>query len=164
MSSYKQLTTLLGVKRALEDKAERALAGKIRARVESEARQVQLDGEAFRAREALRAVRGRTVEAGRPGAIGVPETGEAALVRQRFWERLADEVRVRAAGSVAHRQSALREALAAEAAVRAAHLVARREREAVEKQMERLAAAQKRIAERREEQALDEQGEASRRK
>jgi flagellar biosynthesis chaperone FliJ len=150
MSSSEPLNSLLAVKQAAEASAAEALAVTVQRRAAAEANQLRLETELRSARDDLRARRLR----GRP--TGGVETAVRAAERERFWDRLSDEIAARALRGDAHRTGPLAEARAGVEAALVAHREARDAREVVQKLHEKAEAAQRLIAARREEAASDE--------
>ncbi len=143
-----RLQTLLDLKLRAEEDAERAMATAMAERAKVEARQAQLEAEVTRARE-------RVAEARRAAADPVAVAGDG-LARERFRERLAEQVKICLETARVHRAGPLAAAIAAEDAARQTHLEARREREALEKHKEKEAARERQIAERRSEDAASD--------
>jgi flagellar biosynthesis chaperone FliJ len=143
-----RLQTLLDLKLRAEEDAERAMATAMAERAKVQAKQAQLEAAVVRARE-------RLAEARRAAADPVEVAGEG-LARERFRERLAEQVKVCIETARVHRVGPLAEALAAEEAARQVHLEARRDREALEKHKEKEAARERQLAERRSEDAASD--------
>lgn len=142
------LAALLTVRRADEERAERALAEAVAARALAEAEATRLVAAVAEARAALASRRGE-------GAPAV-ERGAEALARRRFLERLEATVRACEATVTSHARERAHPAREAEAAGRAAHLRARTRRELVERAMERREEARRRELDRRAEAAVDD--------
>jgi hypothetical protein len=151
-ASRSSLHTLLDLRRAGEQNAERALAAAAAARREAEANEARLVGEMEGARAAVAMARREGDNVG----AGADERAGDAQARRRFWARL--EARVAAAVEVLgrYRQEDLARAIDADAAARAAHVRARQRREVVEKAIARGLAVARREAERREEAIQDD--------
>jgi flagellar biosynthesis chaperone FliJ len=143
-----RLQTLLNLKLKAEEDAEKAMAAAIAERAKVEAKQNQLENDVLRAKE-------KVVEARRKALDPATVAGEG-LARERFLERLAEQVKVRQEIARQHRAGPLAAAIAAEQAARQAHLEVRREREALEKHKEKEAAKERLIAERRTEDAASD--------
>src|SRR6516165_2916551 len=107
MPSY-GLGRLVGLRAAQERRAERALARAMAARAHAEARQAERAAAVVEAR--------RNLDGGRAGAraragAGATESAAAALGRERFRARLADELAARAREHDDHRVELLEPAL-----------------------------------------------------
>ena len=138
-----RLQTLLDLKLRAEEEAERAMAAAIAERAKVEARQRELDGDVLRA--------GQKVEEARRAAADPAAVVGEGLARERFRDRLVEEVKRRQEIAHQHRAGPLAQAIAAEQAARQAHLDVRREREALDKHKEKEEAKERQIAERRTE-------------
>jgi len=143
-----RLQTLLDLKVRAEEDAEKAMAAAIAGRAKVEARQKELESDVLRAKE-------RVAEARREAMDPAKVAGDA-LARERFLDRLAEQVKVRQEIARQHRAGPLAEAIAAEQAARQAHLEVRRERESLDKHKEKEAAKERQIAERRTEDAASD--------
>jgi flagellar biosynthesis chaperone FliJ len=143
-----RLQTLLNLKLRAEEEAERAMAAAMAERAKVEARQAELEANVLRAKE-------KVAEARRAAMDPAADAGEG-LARERFRQRLAEQVKICQEIALQHRQGPLAAAIAAEQAARQAHLEARREREALEKHKEKEAARERQIAERRTEDAASD--------
>ena len=151
-ASRSSLATLLELRRAGEQEAERGLAAAAAGRREAEANEARLVGDVAAAREAVAMARR---EGDNVGEAARERAGDAQA-RRRFWTRL--EARANAAVEVLarYRKEDLARAIDADAAARAAHVRARQRREVVEKAIARRQATARREAERREEAIQDD--------
>ena len=151
-ASRSSLHTLLDLRRAGEQNAERALAAAAAARREAEANEARLVGE-------MEAARGAIAMARREGdnvGAGADERASDAQARRRFWARLEARAVAAVDALERYRKEDLVRAFDADAAARAAHVRARQRREVVEKAIARRLAVSRREAERRDEAIQDD--------
>jgi hypothetical protein len=141
------LASLLTVRRAEEERAERALAEAVDASARVAEESLRLAAATAAARAALVARRVATPET---------ESGAEALARRRFFERLEVVARACEEAVTSHARDREQPAARAEAAARAAHLRARTRRELVERAMARREEARRRDLDRRAEAAVDD--------
>jgi hypothetical protein len=157
-ASRSALHTLLDLRRAGEQDAERALAAAAVALREAEAEAARLVGKVEAAQAAVAAARryGDHVgdDVGNDSSGG--ERAADAQARRRFWARLEAEAKRAAEVLARYRKDDLARAIDADAVARAAHLRARQRRAVVDKAIARRQAAARREAERREEAANDD--------
>jgi len=151
-ASRSSLDTLLGLRRAGEQEAERALAAAVAARREAEAIEARLVGEMESARAAVVMARREGDNVG----AGADERAGDAQARRRYWARLEAGADAAVETLARYRKEGLARAIDADAAARAAHVRARQRREVVEKALARRQAAARRDAERREEAIQDD--------
>jgi hypothetical protein len=151
-ASRSSLHTLLDLRRAGEQDAERALAVAAAARRAAEANEGRLVGEVEAAGAAVTAARRDGDNVG----AGAAERAGDAQGRRRFWARLEARAAATVEALARYRKEDLARALDADAAARAAHVRARQRREVVEKAIARREAAARRDAERREEAIQDD--------
>ena len=143
-----RLQTLLDLKVHAEESAEAALAAAVGERVRAEEQQARLETEVTEAR-------GRVSEARRRFAEPADRVSDQ-LARERFRQRLDDELRRKVDGAREHRAGALAAARAVEEQARAAHIEARREREALDKHKEKEEERARRLEGRRAEDAASD--------
>src|SRR4051812_9871926 len=153
-ASRSSLHTLLDLRRAGEQEAERTLAVAAAAPREPEENEARLVGEVEAARAAVTAARreGDNVGAG----AGAAERAADAQGRRRFWARVEARAAATVEALARYRKEDLARAIDADAAARAAHVRARQRREVVEKAIARRQAVARREADRRDEAIQDD--------
>ena len=151
-ASRSSLHTLLDLRRAGEQDAERALAVAAAARRAAEANEARLVGEVETAGAAVTAARRDSDNVG----AGAAERAADVQGRRRFWARLEARAAATVEALERYRKEGLARALDADAAARATHVRARQRREVVEKAIARREAVARRDAERREEAIQDD--------
>lgn len=143
-----RLQTLLDLKLRAEEEAEAALAAAVKERAIAEEQQARLEREVVEGRTKVSDARRRFAEPA--------ERVADQLARDRFRQRLDDELARKVEAAREHRAQALARARAAEEQAQAALLEARREREALEKHKEKEEAQARRLEGRRAEDAASD--------
>jgi flagellar biosynthesis chaperone FliJ len=143
-----RLQTLLDLKLRAEEDARTALATAVKERTIAEEQQARLERQTVEART-------RVSDARREFSEPADRVADQ-MVRDRFRQRLDDELQRKVAASREHRVTALARARAAETAAQAALLEARREREALEKHKEKEEERARRLEGRRAEDAASD--------
>jgi hypothetical protein len=149
------LTVLLTLRRAAEDEAKQALSKAASARKEAEEAQARLDLAAEETHLTLKR------ETQRRASAALPTGASAALSRESYRKRLAEDHTRSATNAARHKKGPLAEAHAAETAAAAAYRQARQELQALEKLRARQEAQEKWKTERRAEDADDDWVHAS---